>query len=75
MGQAQRLLDRQLRTNWPKWLGRIARELNPVHRQMFRTFPMSYYWTTDQSAWAIDVVFRQRECCDGGCTRDWCTTG
>jgi hypothetical protein len=46
----------ELRTNWPKWLGRIARELNPVHMQMFRNFPMSYYWTTYQSEWAIDVV-------------------
>ncbi len=58
-GQAQRLLDRQVRTNWPKWLGRLARELNPVHRQMFQNFPVSYYWTTYQSEWAIDVVFRQ----------------
>lgn len=57
--QAQRLLDRQLRTNWPKCLGRIARELNPIHQQMFRNFPVSYYWTTPQSEWAVDVVFRQ----------------
>ena len=57
--QAQRLLDGQLRTNWPKWLGQIARELNPVHLQMFRHFPVSYYWTTYQSEWAIDVVFQQ----------------
>jgi hypothetical protein len=27
--------------------------------QMFRNFPMSYYWTTYQGEWAIDVVFRQ----------------
>jgi hypothetical protein len=58
-GQAQRLLDQQVRTNWPKWLGRLARELNPLHAQMFRNFPVSYYWTTYQSEWAIDVVFRQ----------------
>ena len=60
-GRAQRLLDRQLRTNWPKWLGRIAQELNPVHAQIFGDFPMNYYWTTYQSEWAIDVVFRQAQ--------------
>ena len=58
-GQAQKLLQEQLRTNWAKWLGRMARELNPVQAQMFRHFPVSYYWTTYQSEWAIDVVFRQ----------------
>src|ERR1700682_501544 len=39
--------------------GREARELNPVHAQMFGNFPVRYYWTTYQSEWAIDVVFRQ----------------
>jgi hypothetical protein len=60
-GRAQTLLDRQGRTNWPKWLGRMARELNPMHGQMFERFPVSYYWTTYQSEWAIDVVFRRAE--------------
>ncbi len=58
-GQAQRLLDRQVRRNWPQVLGRLARELNPVQAQIFRRFPVGYYWTTYQSEWAIDVVFRQ----------------
>src|SRR5712692_1468606 len=57
--RAQGLLERQVRRNWPQALGRLARELNPVHAQMFRDFPMNYYWTTYQSEWAIDVVFRQ----------------
>lgn len=58
-GRAQRMLEQQVRTNWPKWLGRLARELNPMHAQIFRRFPVGYYWTTYQSEWAIDVVFRQ----------------
>jgi hypothetical protein len=56
---AQELLRRQVRRNWPQALGRLARELNPLHARMFRNFPVSYYWTTYQSEWAIDVVFRQ----------------
>jgi hypothetical protein len=59
--RAQGLLERQVRRNWPHALGRLARELNPVHRQMFRNFPVSYYWTTYQSEWAVDLVFRQAE--------------
>jgi len=60
-GRAQRLLDGQLRVSWPRCLERIARELNPAHSQIFRNFPVSYYWTTYQSEWAIDVVFRRSQ--------------
>jgi len=59
--RAQQLLDRQVRTNWPQALGRLARELNPLHARMFRNFPVDYYWTTYQSEWAIDVRFPRAE--------------
>jgi len=57
--KAQRLMDQQLRTEWPKVLKPIARQLNPVHEQIFAKYPLSYYWSTYQSEWAIDVVFRK----------------
>jgi len=57
--RAQRLLDAQRRTPWPRRLDRIARGLNPVHGEMFRAFPVRYYWTTYQTEWATDVVFRR----------------
>ena len=57
--KAQRLMDQQLRTKWPKELAPIASQLNPVHEQIFAKYPLSYYWTTYQSEWAIDVVFRK----------------
>ena len=57
IGQAQRLMNRQLRISWPKALDRIVRQLNPAHGQMFRGFPISYYWTVYQSEWATDVMF------------------
>lgn len=59
--RAQKLLEGQVRTNWPQRLGRIARELNPAHARVFAKFPVDYYWTTYQSEWAIDVVFRRAE--------------
>ncbi len=57
--EAQRLLDSQLRSDWPKLLDRVAEQLNPLHRVMFEKYPLSYYWTTYQSEWAIDVIFHK----------------
>src|ERR1700724_3440640 len=34
--KAQRLMDRQLETRWPKLLNGIARQLNPIHAEIFR---------------------------------------
>jgi len=56
--QAQNLMDRQLRAAWPELLDDIARTLNPFHEEMFEAFPMDYYWSTFQSEWATDVLFR-----------------
>jgi len=57
--KAQRLMDQQLRMEWPQVLDPIASQLNPVHEQIFAKYPVSYYWSTYQSEWAIDVVFRR----------------
>jgi hypothetical protein len=57
--QAQRLLDAQLRVKWASLLNEVARQLNPAHEAIFRTFQARYYWTTYQSEWATDVVFRR----------------
>ena len=59
--QAQRLMDTQLQANWPELLDRIANGLNPIHDEIFRRFPLPYYWSTYQSEWATDVVFRKAE--------------
>ncbi len=56
--RAQRLFDGQLRTAWPKRLDEIARQVNPAHAEIFRAWPLSYYWSTRQSEWATDVMFR-----------------
>jgi hypothetical protein len=56
--QAQRLMDEQLRTDWPKELGAIAQSLNPLHGEMFAGFPADYYWSVIESEWATDVGFR-----------------
>ena len=58
-GKAQRLLNRQLKATWSKLLDGMARQLNPAHGKIFRNYPVSYYWSTYQSEWAIDIAFRQ----------------
>jgi hypothetical protein len=55
---AQRLMDDQLRTDWPATLEKIARSLNPLHEEIFRPWPMNYYWIGYQTEWATDVVFK-----------------
>ena len=57
--KAQRLMDRQLKTKWPKVFNGIARQLNPVHAEIFRKHPISYYWSTYQHEWALDVIFQK----------------
>ena len=55
---AQRLMDTQLQADWPQLLDRIAAQLNPIHEEIFRQFPVLYYWSTYQSEWATDISFR-----------------
>ena len=58
--RAQQLMDQQVQANWPQLLDRIAGEVNPQHQEMFRDFPMKYYWSTYQSEWASDLLFADR---------------
>ncbi len=51
-------MDRQVRAAWPQLLREIGRGLNPNHDEMFQAFPVEYYWSTYQSEWASDIMFR-----------------
>ena len=55
---AQRLMDRQLSTDWPQTLDTIRRRLNPAHEDILKDFPTDYYWSVYQSEWASDVMFK-----------------
>ena len=56
--KAQALMNEQLRTNWPSTLDGIARRLNPVHEEMLAPYHEDYYWSTHQSEWATDILFK-----------------
>jgi len=55
---AQRLMNRQLATDWSEELDAIARVLNPVHDTIFEPWPMNYYWSAYQTEWATDLMFK-----------------
>src|SRR5262245_15055701 len=55
--RAQRLLDQQLELDWTRALTKVARTLNPLHRAIFKPWPMDYYWSVYQSEWATDLLF------------------
>jgi hypothetical protein len=55
---AQKLFDQQLRTNWKKLLDGLVAQSNPAHAAMFRSLPVPYYWSAEESEWASDVMFR-----------------
>ncbi|MCI0612803.1 hypothetical protein L0244_07420, partial [bacterium] len=57
---AQKLMDQQLKLNWKVELNRLARMLNPLHNEIFSGFPVEYYWSTFESEWATDVMFRKQ---------------
>ena len=58
---AQKLLDRQLETNWSELLNGFAQQLNPIREAVFEQYCCDYYWTVYQSEWATDIRFKDGE--------------
>jgi hypothetical protein len=58
---AQKHLDRQLRTDWPKLLDTQAARCFPLHQKLFGGRPLDYYWSAEESEWATDLLFRSPE--------------
>jgi hypothetical protein len=59
--KAQKLMDNQLRMNWPKLLNRFALESCPGLPQVLRPLRPDYYWSADETEWATDIMFRSIE--------------
>jgi hypothetical protein len=59
VARAQRLLDAQLRVNWPKRLNEVRVLVHPSHPELLGKFRADYYWSLKQSEWASDVLFQQ----------------
>jgi hypothetical protein len=55
---AQRLMDKQLELDWPKQLDRILQQNHPLAAEICRPLTLRYYWTTQESEYATDVMFK-----------------
>jgi hypothetical protein len=55
--KAQALLDEQLRSDWPTLLNELVEPLQPLWRQLHNA-RVPYYWMSEQSEWATDILFR-----------------
>jgi hypothetical protein len=55
---AQRLLDEQTRSAWPALLQELVEPVQPLWDYLHTTARAPYYWMTEQSEWATDIVFR-----------------
>ena len=57
--RAQPLFNQQLRVPWPTLLGELIEPWHPWRAEVFGHCPLSDYWSTRQSEWATDLVFRE----------------
>jgi len=62
---AQRLMNEQLEADWPAVLTALARSINPLHDELFRPWPMDYYWSAYQVEWATDIAFKDSQALAG----------
>lgn len=58
--EAQEALSRQLKTDWPAFLGRVVKRSHPAWEEVLQLEgrPLEYYWSLEQSEWASDLLFR-----------------
>jgi len=54
---AQRLMDKQLQLDWPEQLNKILQQNHPLAGEICRPLNLEYYWTTQESEYATDVMF------------------
>jgi len=59
--RAQQLLDEQLHTDWPALLNDLTAQTNPLLPYLRDQARVPYYWVTEQSEWATDVLFRSAD--------------
>jgi hypothetical protein len=57
---AQKLADKQQKTNWPRLLNRWVRESHRL-AEGFLPCPVPYYWSVETGEYATDFAFRSEE--------------
>lgn len=56
--KAQKLADAQVTFDYAAALGKVAAAANPARRWIVGDYDIPYYWSLDESEWAVDVMFR-----------------
>jgi hypothetical protein len=59
--RAQMMMSEQLNVNWSRLFDDLTGQVHPCLAKLCKRYPMTYYWTCQDSEWATDVVFRQAE--------------
>jgi hypothetical protein len=55
---AQRLMDEQLKTDWPVLLERLVLNACPGLDKILAPLDFSYYWSAEETEWATDAMFK-----------------
>jgi hypothetical protein len=58
LDKAQKLMEGQSKIDWCGQMNRLLRRVHPQHAQFFQAAPVDYYWTSEQTEWATDILFR-----------------
>lgn len=58
---AQDLLEAQRRADWPTLLSDLVRPVQPLWTYLHEQVRTPYYWMTEQSEWATDMVFHSAD--------------
>jgi len=56
---AQQLLDEQVQVAWPQALEALVRPVHPLWDYLHDQARTPFYWMTEQSEWATDIVFAE----------------
>lgn len=59
--KAQKLLDNQNESEWPKLLDGLLQRICPGIHEIFKSMPLNYYWSADETEQASDIVFKSKE--------------
>jgi len=57
---AQKLMDKQLETNWSDLLNGLV---NDAYPDLYSLLPLrpDYYWSADETEWSTDIMFKSRD--------------
>jgi hypothetical protein len=56
--KAQKLMNKQLQTDWPKLLNALLKETHPLAKEICRPIGQEYYWSASDTEYATDLIFK-----------------